>query len=108
VIAPLFGRPALVWLVDAGGLGIVIAYAFVAWSFLVLRNREPEMERPYKVRGGLLVGRIALILSLAIAFLYLPGSPASLVWPYEWGIVFGWVLLGVVMYLMRGSAGRNH
>ncbi len=97
VMAPLFGRPALVWLVDAGGLGIVIAYAFVAWSFLVLRKREPEMPRPYVVRHGIIIGRAALVLSLGIALLYLPGSPAALVWPYEWLIVIGWVLLGAVM-----------
>jgi len=97
VIAPLFGRPALVWLVDAGGLGIVIAYAFVAWSFLVLRSREPEMPRPYVVRYGRFVGTAALVLSLAIAALYFPGSPAALVWPYEWLIVIAWVVLGAIM-----------
>ncbi len=99
VLAPLFGRPALVWLVDAGGLGIVIAYAFVAWSFLVLRKREPHMDRPYKVRAGQAVGRIALVLSLAIAILYMPGSPAALVWPYEWAIFLGWSLFGATLYL---------
>ena len=93
-IAPLFGRPALVWLVDAGGLGIVVAYAFVAASFLVLRKREPEMPRPYAVRHWRLVGTAALALSLGIAVLYLPGSPAALVWPYEWLIVLVWILLG--------------
>ena len=97
VIAPLFGRPALVWLVGAGGLGIVIAYAFVAWSFLVLRSREPEMPRPYVVRYGRFVGTAALVLSLGIAVLYFPGSPAALVWPYEWLIVLAWVMLGAVM-----------
>ena len=97
VIAPLFGRPALVWLVDAGGLGIVIAYAFVAWSFLVLRSREPEMPRPYVVRYGRFVGTAALVLSLGIAVLYFPGSPAALVWPHEWLIVLAWVMLGAVM-----------
>ncbi len=97
VSAPLFGRPALVWLVDAGGLGIVIAYAFVAWSFLVLRKREPEMPRPYVVRHGIITGRAALALSLGIALLYLPGSPAALVWPYEWLIVIAWILLGALM-----------
>ncbi len=97
VIAPLFGRPALVWLVDAGGLGIVIAYAFVAWSFLVLRSREPEMPRPYVVRYGRFIGTAALVLSLAIAVLYFPGSPAALVWPYEWLIVIAWVMLGAIM-----------
>ena len=96
-IAPLFGRPALVWLVDAGGLGIVIAYAFVAWSFLVLRQREPEMPRPYVVRYGRFIGTAALVLSLGIAVLYFPGSPAALLWPYEWLIVIAWVVLGSVM-----------
>ena len=100
VLAPLFGRPALVWLVDAGGLGIVTAYAFVAWSFLRLREKEPDMPRPYKVRSGLLIGRLALVLSLGIAFLYLPVSPAALVWPYEWLIVITWILLGAFMLRM--------
>ena len=108
VAAPLFGRPALVWLVDAGGLGIVIAYAFVAWSFLVLRKREPDMERPYRVRNGPLVGWVALVLSLAIATLYMPGSPAALVWPYEWMIVLAWVLLGAVMFRSGAGAGRKN
>lgn len=99
VLAPLFGRPALVWLVDAGGLGIVTAYAFVAWSFIVLRKREPDMERPYVVPQGMIVGYTALLLSLAIGMLYFPWSPAALVWPYEWLIVFGWIIIGIVMYV---------
>ena len=97
VFSPLFGRPALVWLVDAGGLGIVIAYAFVAGSFLVLRKREPEMPRPYVVRNGRFIGTAALVLSLGVALLYLPGSPAALVWPYEWLIVIVWIVLGAIM-----------
>ncbi|MGI9203092.1 MAG: APC family permease [Woeseiaceae bacterium] len=105
VLAPLFGRPALVWLVDAGGLGIVTAYAFVAWSFIVLRKREPEMERPYVVPNGMFVGYIALVLSVAIATLYFPWSPAALIWPYEWMIVFGWIFTGIVMFLFAKRNG---
>lgn len=98
VIGPFFGRPALVWVVDAGGLGIVIAYGMVAWSFLVLRKREPELERPYKVRFGKFVGLSALLLSIGLGVLYLPGSPAALIWPQEWGIVLAWVVLGGLLY----------
>ncbi len=105
VCAPLFGRPALVWLVDAGGLGIVIAYAFVAASFLVLRRREPDMVRPYSVKYARSVGWAALLLSIAIAFLYLPWSPAALVWPGEWLIVLGWTVLGVTMLLLAPQKG---
>jgi amino acid transporter len=102
IFAPLFGRPALVWLVDAGGLGIVVAYAFVAWSFLVLRTNEPDLERPYRVRYGNAVGWLALLLSVGIGTLYLPFSPAALIWPNEWLIVVGWIILGAI--LMRNSA----
>jgi amino acid transporter len=102
VLAPLFGRPAMVWLVDAGGLGIVVAYAFVALSFLVLRGREPAMPRPYAVRHWRFTGFTALVLSIAIAALYLPFSPAALVWPYEWAIVAGWSLLGAVLVAFTG------
>ena len=98
IIGPFFGRPALVWLVDAGGLGIVIAYGMVAWSFLVLRRKEPELARPYRVRHGKLVGRSALLISIGLGILYLPGSPAALLWPQEWAIVLVWAILGVVLY----------
>ena len=100
VIAPLFGRPALVWLVDAGGLGIAIAYAVVAACFLRLRRTEPELVRPYRVRAGGLVGMAALALSIGLAVLYLPGSPAALLWPQEWVIVLAWAVLGGMLALV--------
>ncbi len=96
-IAPFLGRPALVWLVVAGGLGIVIAYLFVALSFLVLRHREPDMPRPFKVSSGKLVGVVAVILSIGMLGLYMPGSPSALA-PIEWVIFAGWMLLGLAMY----------
>ncbi|TDI59021.1 MAG: APC family permease [Alphaproteobacteria bacterium] len=98
-LAPFFGRPVLVWLIDAGSFSVVIAYGMVALSFLVLRHREPDMDRPYRVRHGQMVGWSALILSIAMLYLYVPGSPAGLIWPYEWAIVLAWVALGVVMRL---------
>jgi len=101
IISPFFGRPALVWLVNAGGLGIVIAYVMVAWSFLALRNKEPELPRPYRAPGGNFTGYIAVILSVALVFLYLPGSPSALTWPNEWGIILAWVILGAVFYKLK-------
>lgn len=98
IIGPFFGRPALVWAVDAGGLGIVIAYSMVALSFLVLRRKEPNLERPYRVPYGNLVGWLALLLSFGLGLLYLPGSPSALVWPQEWAIVIAWTFLGWVLY----------
>jgi len=108
ILAPLLGRQTLVWLADAGGLGIVIAYAMVALSFIILRRRQPEMPRPYRVRYGPFIGYTALILSLGMMVLYLPGSPSALVWPHEWMILLGGAVTGVVFYvwarIVRGRA----
>lgn len=98
VISPFFGRPALVWLVNAGGLGIVVAYAFVALSFIALRRNEPELARPYTAPGGIATGYLALALSIGIGTLYFPGSPSALVWPHEWAIIFFWIVLGTLLF----------
>lgn len=97
-LAPLLGRQAMVWLVVAGGLGIVIAYLFVSISFLVLRCKEPELERPFKVSHPRLVGWLAVVLSLGLIGLYLPGSPSALS-PIEWGLFAGWMGAGLGLYL---------
>jgi amino acid transporter len=96
--APLLGRKMMVWLVDAGGMTIVISYFLVSISFLVLRKNEPEMPRPYKIKHGKFVGWTAVILSFGIICLYLPGFPSALVWPYEWAIIIGWTLLGLIFF----------
>ena len=97
-VAPWFGRPILVWLINAGSFGVIIAYMMVAASFLVLRRREPDMPRPYRVRHGGCVGGTALVLSGALILLYLPGGPAGLAWPHEWGICLAWAAAGGVLY----------
>ncbi|MPZ60053.1 MAG: amino acid permease [Propionibacteriales bacterium] len=99
LLAPLFGSETLGWLVNAGGLNIIVAFFMVALSFVVLRRREPEMERPFEVPGGTPVGVVAAVLSIGLAVLYLPGMQAALAWPYEWVIVGLWWALGLVFVL---------
>lgn len=96
IAAPLFGRVTLVWIVDAGSFAVVIAYILVAVSFLLLRKNQPGMERPFRLRNGRLIGWLALLGSLGLLALYLPGSPSALAWPIEWGLVLAWFALGWV------------
>ena len=98
--APLFGRKMLVWLVDAGGFAIVVAWVMVSLSFLVLRRREPEMARPFRVRWGALVGAASLVLSIGLVLLYFPlGIGSAALVRNEWLIVLGWAVLGAVFYV---------
>lgn len=98
VISPFFGEQALIWLVNGGGLGIVIAYLMVAIAFLVLRRSEPDMDRPFRAGKGPVIGIIAVVLSLGIAGQYLPGMPSGLGVP-EWIVVGLWSAVGLAFAL---------
>jgi amino acid transporter len=104
-LSPLFGRTILVWLIGAGSFAIVVAYLFVPIAFLALRRQQPEFLRPFRVRAPRLVGGIAILLSLCLLTLYLPGSPSALTWPAEWAMVLGWSLLGLLVWMIWGRRG---
>ncbi|WP_026545591.1 APC family permease [Arthrobacter sp. 35/47] len=106
-LAPFFGESMLVWLVDSGAPSIVIAYILVSVVFVILRRREPSMDRPLRVggagNGGLIIGIAAAVLCVALLSLYLPGMPAALT-PPPW-ILFGlWWVLGM-FFLFRIPGG---
>ena len=100
MIAPFAGRKMLVWISDAGNFGCCMAYCMVAISFVILRKKAPQMDRPYRVPGYKFVGAMAILMSgLMVAMYCIPGSGATLV-VQEWIVVGGWSLLGVVFFVI--------
>ena len=100
VLAPLFGRKMLVWIVDAGNFGCCLAYCMVALSFIILRSKAPDMKRPYKVKHYKFVGAMAVLMSGFMVVMYMiPGSGSTLV-VQEWAMAGGWSLLGVVFFIV--------
>ena len=97
LISPLLGKNALVWFVDASSFGVVVVYLLVCISFLALRKKEPNLERPFKVANGGLIGWLAVLISAFFGLLYFPWSPGALVWPYEWGMLAIWIIIGIVL-----------
>lgn len=100
VISPFFGRAMLVWISDSASFACCIAYCIVALSFVVLRRKEPDMRRPYKVRNYRLIGGLAVVLSGFMAAMYLiPGSGSTLA-PQEIIIAGSWAVLGVLFFMV--------
>jgi amino acid transporter len=92
-IAPFFGKSMMGWLVNAGSFGIVLAYVLVSISFVIIRKKYPNMERPYKIKNHKFVGNMAVILTVLMLIAYIPGMISV-----EWVIVGAWALLGIVFY----------
>lgn len=106
-LAPIFGKKMLTWLVNAGSLAVVIAYLMVALSFIILRMKEPALHRPYEVSNWKLVGTGAILMTGVMITLCLPGFPAALVWPSEWGIILSWCVLGGAFYWVAPGRKMN-
>lgn len=106
VISSFFGRSMLVWIVDAGNFACCFAYCIVSLSFIVLRRKEADMRRPYKVKHYKFVGIVAVIMSGTMSAMYIiPETNCTLVWQ-EWIIVGGWILLGIIMaYISKKKYG---
>jgi amino acid transporter len=69
----------------------------VALSFIAIRRKEPNLDRPYSHKHPMAAGVLAVISSLFFVHLYLPIGASSLVWPYEWALVLAWVFLGIIL-----------
>ena len=104
--APFLGRSVLIWFINAGSFGVVLAYLFVPIAFLVLRRREPEMARPYRVPYGSVVGTAAIVLAVGLLALYFPPSPSALGLP-EWIIILLWSVVGSLSFWYYRTGGRS-
>ncbi len=95
IISPLFGRAMLIWIVDAANFACCLAYCLVAIAYIFIRRRRPDLNRPFKLKHGITIGSIAIVMSGFMVLMYmLPGTNCTLTWE-EWIIVGGWAVLGL-------------
>ena len=79
--------------------GATISYAMMMLSHLILRRREPDLERPYRTPGGMLTSGTALVLAI-VAFIstFLASFEAAI-----WSALFY-----TVMIAYFGLYSRHH
>ncbi len=103
IIAPLFGRVVLGWLVDMSSLGAAIGYGYTSLAALKYAR---EQHNKFFVCTGVL----GVLLSLGFAVLLLvpiPGLGCSLGKESQICLVI-WILLGICFYLISKKRRLNH
>lgn len=97
IAAPLLGRNALIWFVDLSAFCALFAYCCVCISFLLLRIREPDLQRPFKIKLGMAVVCICtlftgiyLMVAMHDAFTIVENGISII-------LVVLWILLGLIM-----------
>lgn len=109
LVAPWFGREALVWVVDMSSVGVAIAYTYTCLAaFRLFRwpGSPAQSGEPVGVRSGPRKVLSALGAAVGVGFVLLllvPGSPAQLGTPSLVALA-AWVLLGLAFFLTRRAA----
>jgi len=87
--------PQLIVLFDTAASAVLVTYALTATSMMILRKKEPDAERPYKVPWGNVIPILALV-GIVPTFLISLGILTT-----EALIVFvAWFVIGVIYYLL--------
>jgi APA family basic amino acid/polyamine antiporter len=80
-------------LADLSNIGTLFAFALVAGGVLILRYREPERLRSFRVPGGPIVP----ILTILTCLLLMAGLPIT-----NWIRFFSWLVIGLFVYHFYG------
>jgi APA family basic amino acid/polyamine antiporter len=90
--------------------GVLIALTAAQVAVVRLRVREPELERPFRVPGGVRVGRAVVPLPSVVGAVLTGGLWVAALFTHDAARVVGpiWLALGVVVYLLsRRAAGES-
>lgn len=107
MISPFFGRNALVWFINTSSLCALIAYCLVIVSFIILRKRDFELARPFRVKGGILFGKVTFIVAFLYLLFYIAGNFSIDVVNPEFVITALWILVGLVLAIAAKISGKN-
>lgn len=105
LIGPLLGPNLIDSITCFSAAAFVLSWLITGWSLVRLRKTHPEMERPYKIPGGIYMGYFAAVVaSLVFICMFVPASPFY-VGSLAIKMFFGWMIIGALCYLF--SAGQR-
>ncbi len=107
VATPLLGRNALIWLVNMSSLCALFTYTMVAVSFVVLRRKEPELERPFRLWKGHVPGVLITLVAIGYTVLYIVLNLTAADVRPAYAMIIAWFMAGVFLYGLADKQRRG-
>ena len=107
IFVPLLGRNALLWLVNLSSLCALFAYMMVAVTFVILRKKEPDLERPFRIWQSMIPGALVLLITFAYMVLYLITDASAQEMKPVYAMIIAWLMAGVFLYGLADGERRK-
>ena len=105
LIGPFLGAGLIGDITSFSAAAFVLSWTLTSFSLIMLRKKEPNLERPYKIPGGLAMGWFAAIVSTVVfVLLFVPGNPVYM-GALAIKMFIGWMIIGIILYL--ASSGQR-
>ena len=107
IATPMLGRNALIWLVDMSALCALFTYTMVTVSFVRLRRREPELERPFKLWNNAWSGALISMIAIVYTLFYIGSTVSQGEITAAYAMLIAWLMAGVFLYGMADRQRRD-
>ncbi|MGN0170178.1 MAG: amino acid permease [Lachnospiraceae bacterium] len=100
LIGPFLGSGLIGSLTTFSAAGYVVSWAITAFCLIKLRKTEPDLERPYKIPGGVKTAWFAgIVMVVLFVLLFVPGQP---VYMGSMAVILfaGWMVIGVILFVL--------
>ena len=76
LIGPFLGAGLIQDITSFSAAAFVLSWTITSYSLIRLRKKEPNLERPYKIPGGIAMGAFsAIVTTVVFVLLFIPNNP---------------------------------
>ena len=107
LIGPFLGAGLIQDITSFSAAAFVLSWTITSYSLIRLRKKEPNLERPYKIPGGIAMGAFsAIVTTVVFVLLFIPNNPVYMGKTASIMIV-GWMVIGIILFLASGVQRRR-
>ena len=107
LIGPFLGAGLITDITSFSAAAFVLSWTLTSYSLIRLRKTEPDLERPYKIPGGMATGIFsAVVTTVVLVLLFVPNNPVYMGKTASLMFV-GWMVIGIVLFLLSSFQRRS-
>ncbi len=107
LIGPFLGAGLITDITSFSAAAFVLSWTLTSYSLIRLRKTEPNLERPYKIPGGMATGIFsAVVTTVVLVLLFVPNNPVYMGKTASLMFV-GWMVVGIILFLLSSFQRRS-